>query len=380
MAQGRQHFTALIAPRRLATAVAAVFILGAAACEEEPYHERQDRWRWVTYFPEEAKDVTAVAEGPGGDVYAVGQDTAVPEYPRAVVYRYDGSALREDFRAPYDRAAFRDIKAAGAVLWAAGYKTEQSETKACLYRCDGGRWTEVPVPASVDGRGFTHVFPLPSGSCWLETSGGVYTYGGGAWKRVFTRGPQMAAFELAVAANGRAFVYVTSFDGADHKVYVSDDRGGTWAAEPIKLDTEMYEIRGYYLYPAAAGESLFLVGYLIGTQLEKKEAPVFLGVIARDDAPPGEGTYEISYVGSLGWGGGWGGWRSAFRTADEGYVVGYEASLARERGEWYPEDTAWHDGFTEFAAVTAGRDAYWAVVRKRDYGGYVTATYLYRTE
>lgn len=77
---------------------------------------------------------------------------------------------------------------------------------------------------------------------------------------------------------------------------------------------------------------------------------------------------------------GYGGWRSAFHSADEGYVVGYELSLAREGAKWHPEDTLWHTGYVDFLAVTAGRDTYWALVEEREYGGSVRGVYLYRIE
>ncbi len=286
---GRNLSFRRVAPRAALTAAAAVFVFVGAACEDEPYYERLDRWRWVTYFPEEAKNFTAVTEGPGGDVYVAAQDTTITEYPRAVIYRYDGSAVRDEFRAPYDNAAFSDLNSAGGVLWAVGKKFENYEYTPCFFKCEGGNWAEVPVPESVDASEFVAIYPLSAEFCWLETERGVYAYDAGRWTKVFARDRRVAAFEFAVTDAGRAFACVAGLKATDRTIYVSDDGGATWAAEPLDLGTKMYDFYGSACSLAPAGEGLFLTGRFISTQLEKKEAPVFLGVGARDHAPPGRG-------------------------------------------------------------------------------------------
>jgi hypothetical protein len=68
-----------------------------------------------------------------------------------------------------------------------------------------------------------------------------------------------------------------------------------------------------------------------------------------------------------------------FRDPNDGYVVGYDLSLALENGNWHPEDVtdAQH---LHFKDVTVGRDGYWALVAKEAPGGELVANYLYHAD
>jgi hypothetical protein len=318
-------------------------------------------------------------EGSDGNVYAAGTDRTMRIFCQAVVYRYDGFTVSEEFRAPYDNSRFYDIESAAGTLWVTGWKLDNNEFEPCLFRMDGEEWTEVAVPASVNTYVFEAVFPVSSDFCWLANDEVVYTYDNGEWTEVLPRGLKGKDFELAVTGNGRAFAFEAGPGRAEDTVYVSDDRGASWTAEPLDLQTEMYYAYGSLCYTAAAGEGLFITMPLISGLSEETEGPQYLGVIVRDEAPPGKGKYETSYVGDLGWLVIPDTWGMAFRDPSDGYVVGYELSLALESGQWYPEDLP-DPGALHFRDVVAGRDGFWGLADWRPDNFHVAGTYLYHAD
>ena len=376
---GRNRSFYKITPRAVLTAAAAFFVLCAAACADAPYYLRLDRGGWVTGFPENVERLKAVAEGPDGDVYVVASDVTIPDYPRAVVYRYNRSGLEEVFRGPYDNAYFDDLAFGGGALWVCGKKYVGYGYEPYLVRSEAAKWAEIDVPSSVDVTELTAVFPVSRNFCWLETPRAVHVYDDGRWAEVFRADAFPCNLKLAVAETGRAFVCVTSLKPAKRTIYVSDDAGATWAAETMDLGTDLYDFYDYPSSVQAAGAGLFISTLLRSESLEKKKAPVYVAVVGRDGANPGQGSYDISYLALSSWGYGYYVQDMAFRDEDNGYVVGYKTSIAREGGTWYPEDV-WHAGYTYFTAVAAGRATYWATIEKRGYGGHDREYYLYRVE
>lgn len=379
MLKGRNQILSKIAPRAALTAAAAVLFSAITACEDEPYYFRPDRWGWVAGFPENVEGVKAVAEGPGGDVYVIASDVTIPDYPRALVYRYDGSSLEEVFRGPYDNAYFEDLAFGGGALWVCGKKYVGYGYEPYLVKFEARTWSEIEVPPTVDADELTSVFPASRDFCWLETARAVYVYDGGRWAERFRTVSGPYNLKLAVAETGRAFVCVTRLQPAERTVYVSDDAGATWAAEPMDLGTGLFDFCGYPYAVEAAGAGLFISTLLYSETLEQKKSPVYMAVIGRDGANPGQGSYDISYLVPSSGGYGYYVRDMAFRDGDNGYVVGYGMSIAREGGAWYPEEV-WHTGYIYFIALAAGRSTYWAALVQRRYyrgdGNY----YLYRVE
>ena len=164
-------------------------------------------------------------------------------------------------------------------------------------------------------------------------------------------------WDIAVAPGDSSIVYAGGQEDGYVKVFRSADGGNSWARERIPVNYPLYEIRTpKQAKVAAAGETAFISIDLHG------KAPEFplVGVVGRDDAPPGEGAYDIAFaaphgpyfydIKSM-----------AFRSTADGYVVGPLTSIVLEDGAWVKETVpeAWSP---EFRLVAAGPSSYWSIV------------------
>lgn len=376
---GRNRFVRDLAPRAALAALAAFLVLGNSGCDDVPVYRRAMRWERETIFQRDEFIPVSVAVGNDGGVYAAGYDPRIPIFHQAVVYRYDGFSATEEFRSPYKYTRFKDIASAAGTLWVTGWALDNTGIWPCLFKRDGGEWTEVAVPSSVYEHEFSAIFPVSCDSCWLVGDNDVYTYNAGEWTKVAPREPRYQLLDLTVCRNGRAFLYAIDYKSNERTVYVSDDHGATWAAERVDLQTEMYSVVGNLYSTAAAGEGWYLTTFLKNEQVGETGASLFIGVVARDDAPPGKGEYGISYIGPLVTVVAPDTWSMVFRNSNTGYLVGYDFSLALENGIWHPEDItdAQH---LHFKDITLGHDGYWALVAKEAPGGQLVANYLYRAD
>jgi hypothetical protein len=344
-----------------AIGISALALIGSCG---EAMGPREHRWREVASFDGK---VNALAVTDEDIVYCAGakNDGAGP----GVIYRFAGSEIEEFFVSPYEEGAFYALDSQGVYLWAGGSKTPTGQTiRPYLVRYDGRAWKELDVPASVTENGFTDVFAVAENLCWLNTGREIYTYENGVWqKRLAQSGPRSVG--LTVSPGGRAYAL---FEGGVIDpwltVYISDDRGETWVTERPELDTGYYGL-GSKIPPALTtrGESLCLGEQLGLLFVPRGEDPgtSYDAVIGRDDAPPGEGSYDIEFIAPNG------PYfynirDMAFRDEFNGYVVGTLTSVALDNGQWIqevlPESLLPH-----FEHVAAGRSSFWAVASS--YGG-----------
>ncbi len=119
---------------------------------------------------------------------------------------------------------------------------------------------------------------------------------------------------------------------------------------------------------AGAGESLF-----IDADFNAKFTPyevLYQGIMARDDAPPGEGSYRIEFMAPYGpyfTGSGIG--AMAFLSEAQGYAIGSGTSVALDDGEWILEANSEEYWRPYSYVIAAGNSGYWTVGREPDFDG-----------
>jgi hypothetical protein len=339
--------------------ILAVSTLLAVSCGE-PLAPRMERWSEVAAFPSTTA-INDLAVAAGDVVFCAGVKNEGSG--RAAIYRYAGGGIDEFFVSPYEEGGFYGVDTYGDYVWAAGTKKLNDETDhPYLVRYDGRQWKEIEVPGSVTEPEFSGVFAAAADFCWLSTNREIYTFDNGVWqKRLAQSGPH--GLGLTVSPGGRAYAF---FEGSVLEpwltVYISDDRGETWVRENPKLDTGYYGL-GSRIPTALTtrGESVCW-GEDLGLLFEPRDSDPttsYHAVIARDEAPPGEGSYDIAFMAP--YGPYFYNIRDlAFRDSDNGYVVGTFTSVALGNGRWtlevIPESLHPH-----FKNVAVGATRYWAL-------------------
>jgi hypothetical protein len=321
----------------------------------EPDIPDTSRWVEAARVPRSIKRINGLTAAPDGAVYAAGEtrDGA------AVVLKYDGRELKETFRATYGSSRFDSVRYGGGRIWAGGSRVVGKDyLPYCVRSSDGVNWEEFEIPRSL---GFVGVSPYPCGDDFVWFVGGTAayralfaTYDRGVWKKLNVPSEPEGS-EFVVTEGGRAYYYY-------HKngilaLLISDDRGNTWARETVEVEYPLYEIRKpKYIKMAPAGETVYLKTDLYG----KEEDFNLVGVVARDEAPPGRGGYDVAFASPHG------PYFTdikamAFRSLSDGYAVGPMTSVALEDGKWLKEATpeSWSP---MFRLVATGPYSYWAIV------------------
>jgi len=336
-------------------AMVALAVLALTGSCGDAHLPQPSAWRERARFPGDVRRVDDIAADADGSLYFAVEkrDNA------ATIYKYDGSTLKEVFRSPYADSTLGSVGCGGGQIWAAGIKNEGTEECAyCVRSYDGVIWEEVAVPYKLGLWCLGGVYPAADGTVWLvgatANDSAVYTYRDGVW----TMHPETAgayALRLAVSARGRAFAY--HVQDKVLTMLISDNGGATWAEERVSLDDPRFDLdRPSAFDMAVAGDTIYLSGRL-SSDLEGFD---FKGVVGREDVPPGQGRYYVSFASPHGeyfydLSG------MAFRAVDEGYCVGSQTSVRVERGKWIKEiiPETWNP---QFDVVAAGPMSYWAVV------------------
>jgi hypothetical protein len=355
-------------------ALAVAALLMTARCGEPTPVFQEDRWRDIAGFPANAESINRLAEADDGSVYVAGSYRDEEMNYRPVIYRYAGGEMVEAFRGPYKGGGFGDVACRAGCVWAGGCKeVAPQKSKPYLVRYDGARWEEIAVPETVHSLSVGPVYPTGDGVCWVCASDGVYIYRRGAWEKKLAFG-EWSYYFFTVTPGGRAAAY--RYSGvAEPEIYISDDGGATWALERPRLDNKHFTYHSKQ--PAAfasCGERVCCAARLRRAGAEKEWGVFYFAVIMRDEAPPGQGSYETVFLAPSG------PYLTniadmAFRDGSNGYVVGNFTSLAYEDGEWIFETLAeaWHPSFEH---VTAGPSSFWALAVS--YGGSGSAVRLYQ--
>lgn len=351
------------AATRAAMAVGGVAVLfSTLTCGEPTPIYPEHEWREVATFPANAAFINRLAEADDGSVYVAGSYRDDEMNYRPVVYRCAGGKTVEAFRGPYKGGGFNDVACRAGRVWAAGAKKVATQTlKPYLVRFDGLQWEEIDVPETVHSLSLGSLYPIGEDACWVCAYDGVYIYRRGVWEKKFPfNNPQY--FYFTVTRGGRAAVY--KYSGAsDVEIFISDDGGATWALERPQLENKHFTYQSNQ--PAgftSCGERVCWTARLRVAGPEREGEGFYFAVLMRDEAPAGQGSYEMSllaprgpYMTNIA--------DMAFRDASNGYVVGTFTSIAYENGEWIfqtlPE--SWHP---HFDYVAAGRSSFWALATR----------------
>lgn len=334
---------------------AAVYALVALISCGEPYIPDTSHWVEASRFPGSIKRIHGLTAAPGGAVYVVGETND----NKAVIYRYEGGSPEEVYCGPYAASGFYSVRCGGGRIWAGGTKVVGNEASPyCVRSSDGVNWDEFEIPQSL---GLVGVSPYPSGDDFVWFVGGTAagrevfaTYDRGVWKKLNV--PSEAdGSEFVVTEAGRAF-YFCCKNGIP-TLLISEDRGDTWVRETVEFEYSIYEIRNpTSIKMAAAGETVYLKTDFYG----KEEGFNLVGVVARDQAPPGGGGFEVAFAAPHG------PYfydikAMTFRSRSNGYAVGPLTSVALEDGRWLKEATpeSWSP---LFSLVATGPYSYWAIV------------------
>ena len=300
-------------------------------------------------------------------VVAGGESTA------AVIFKYDGATLKEIFRGPED-SAFYDVRWGNGEMWATGHRTENDEMKPYAVKSDGTLFEEVVVPAAVTAKTFTRVFPRPGGVVWLEGSDGVYVYDSGEWRLC----PPTALVPntgdhgtLTVTAGGTAY-YLKSHE-TSRTMLISRDNGLSWLEEPIILEESIYrfDFTGELENLASGGETPYFCARLYVHY--GKDVIEYNGVVARNDAPAGSGTYDVVFMAPKG-PQFYGIDALAFFDERNGYAGGVTTGVVLKDGVWRLDDIP-DNSYMAFRIITAGFSDYWAIVEASHVPGLWIAPY-----
>jgi len=236
-------------------------------------------------------------------------------------------------------------------------------------RYDGTAWEEIEPPPSYQGSEFTGVYPVGDDFCWLPATYGVYSYEAGEWREHFSFS-KPRRFYFTATPSGRAYLYaIGSVLQPWATLYISSDRGATWAGETPKLGTDTFSLPSRDIIGFGTWGERVCWATSLGLDFTPEQGnadPAYKAVILRDDAPPGHGSYEIAFMAPHG------PYFSsivdiAFRDDGTGYVVGNHTSVALQNGEWILEELP-AVGTPYFRAVAAGASSYWAIAARGESG------------
>jgi hypothetical protein len=327
----------------------------------EPLLPRANPWVKVADIPD-GYTINALACNPdtGSPYPYLAGDVGVGENTAAVICEYNPANIKEVFRGPED-SAFSDARWAAGVLCAVGRRKENGESKPYAVRYDGTTFEEIPVPAAVTAESFYAVFPRAGGVVWLAGDDQIYVYDDGEWRVC----PPTALVpntgdhgSLTVTAGGTAY-YLKRHE-ASSSMLISRDTGVSWTEEPIKLEESIYRF-GYTgeLENLTSGEETPYFSARLYVHYGK-DVIEYNGVVARDDAPAGSGTYDVVFMAPKG-PQFYGIDALAFFDERNGYGGGVTTGVVLKDGVWRLDDIP-DDPYMAFRIITAGFSDYWAVV------------------
>jgi hypothetical protein len=320
----------------------------------------------VAPLPEGVRTFNGMTVAPDGTFYAAATYRADSfSDPYGVVYRSDGAALEEIFRAPYEKSGFGAVAATPDTLWVAGSREVDGEYRPYLVRRVRNQWEEVAFPYPAEYPFFSAAYAVGAELVWFKNPQGIYVSEQGIWREVLDLAESHGDDDFFVTAGGRAFFVAPASKHnppgvAAIKVFVSDDRGATWHEERIVTPDPARPFTYPHLILRGGGGCVYARARLLLPRAQwKKPYDDTLVIFRRDEAPAGRGTYHVvfesakaDYFGDI--------QAMAFRSPEEGYGVGPYTSVALAGGEWYVE--AWPKSFSPyFEEIAAGPSGYWAV-------------------
>jgi len=316
-------------------------------CTGTPMEAPSTLWKKVAAAPPGAASLFAAEDT---HVWLVGSES-----DEAVIWRWDGETLGEEFRCVEKNTDLRDIDFYGGTGWAAGDINAAGNHTGLLLRYEGGSWSRVSnVPESRSG--FSKVSAFDSDGCWVIGGSDVLRYDGGAWTRF---GDFPNARDIGFCKPSRGFIttdlgpYIWVFDGAG------------WVRENVPLPSGVAAT-------GLAGIAPVPGGAFFTCSLVQEGLPDFYygAILRRDAAGPGEGAYELVFFAPPG-PYFYGLDALSFADGENGVAVGYLTSVLCEGGVYY-EEIITGDLGTPFAVAALAPGDYW-MLAKTESGGNILA-------
>lgn len=302
-------------------------------------------WERKTVIPDEYSTLRLEAIGPKG-LYSI--VTTQTGYGKLVTF--DGSRFDVDYQtaSPDDLLTSVAFSGENGFLGLA-HRTYPEGYDAALLFFRSGRWR--PVLVAPEYNSFTILAVYGEGACLLlcgrengaEVDVVIYSEG-----HLNIKGTLAGNFAGYSPGNGFLYTY-NRFEPESRDIFVSSDAGATWHRETVKLPPPYVLKR--IVSAATSPDALYLVGRVEVAGLE------YYSIIKRA-GEPGDGIYELSYIGWQGPGVGQVD-RCAFRDTATGIAVGLGTSMYYEAGRWFRETVEPLQTFDDL--LTDPRRGYWAI-------------------
>jgi len=243
------------------------------------------------------------------------------EEGRAAIWRWDGSRIRRAFVYPRGESRFKAIDVGGGAVWVAGWLSEGGDQKGILVRRAGGEWEEVTTVPDMP-LGFSYVAAEGPAGCWLANPARLFHYHNGAWVTFAQPASGGGAGGVTRQRGGAIFAWREY----DPDIWAFDGSG--WRREDFDRPPDFYRA-GFVGGASGAARSFFL------SHVYRSDV-LYATLFRRDDAPAGEGSYELLYnaphgpyfyrIDDF-----------TFADDDNGVAVGYLTSVVWEDGEPHQE-------------------------------------------
>ncbi|MFF1818064.1 hypothetical protein ACFVWG_12265 [Kribbella sp. NPDC058245] len=220
------------------------------------------RWngtRWVE-TPQPVRTnatLNAVAVASAKEVWAVGEDRAVPEKTKPFAMRWNGTAWKVVPGPKTPTGSFSDVSIApDGTPWASGWADVNGSEHAVVYRYVKGAWQQLTtgLENSINGNTLT---VLSATNAWLGLNGGMAHFDGKTWKlvdEVPADGSQIPT-DLVAAGPKNIWASGVAHTSKGERPLVLHYDGTTWTQLPTPANSsQLYGITLYGGLPIAVGE------------------------------------------------------------------------------------------------------------------------------
>ncbi len=330
---------------------AALAVVAFVACGE-PAEPAGFLWVTKKEIPDEYRTFRLCAVGPRG-VYGIAEMQDGSD--RVIVY--DGSNFATAYESSQnnsltDLAFWNDVGfLSGRKEISLGDGARVSEP--VFLRYETGEWSEIPTKGEFYS--FDHLTPVGPDECWMvgEVNVGesvhyrVIKYDHGLFKEYLRFDLFGVAESVYCAATNTLFVR----EEFANDVWITNDGGASWRRETPSAPG--YEITGEP-NGAVAGDAVYFVTYAA-------VADDGFNIVLKMTGAPGEGVYEISYMGraapgtlNLS--------HAAFRNPSDGVAIAEAGTSIFFNGQtWTREMVSPYYNFDVFSLIADPRGGYWCI-------------------
>lgn len=229
------------------------------------------RWngtRWVE-TPQPVRTnatLNSVAVAGAKEVWAVGEDRAVPEQTKPLAMRWNGTAWKVVPGPSVPAGSFSAVTIApDGTPWASGWADVGGREHAVVYRYAKGAWQPLTtgLEGSINGNTLT---VLSATDAWLGLNGGMAHFDGKTWKLVDDVPADGSQIPTGLVAAGPKDIWasgVAHTSKGDRPLVLHYD-GKAWTQVPTpQTFSQLYDITLYNNQPIAVGEKFTISGDII---------------------------------------------------------------------------------------------------------------------